>query len=171
MNWLDIVIIVVVALATLMGWRMGVLRAATTLAGLIGGVYLASVYHNQARDLIGSFTNNESAATMGGYALVFVVVMVAAFIAGSIVRRLLRLIFLGWLDSLAGAALGFLLSVGVLMAVLIPLRNSQLLGLGDTISSSALATTITNAAPQVKAILPGGFEEMTKFLSRDRAQE
>lgn len=44
MSWLDIVIIVVVIIATLWGLRIGIIKAVLSLAGLIVGVILAGRY-------------------------------------------------------------------------------------------------------------------------------
>ncbi|GAI66173.1 unnamed protein product, partial [marine sediment metagenome] len=45
MNWLDIVIIVAIAIPTFIGLRMGIIKAALSLAGLIVGVILAGLYY------------------------------------------------------------------------------------------------------------------------------
>lgn len=165
MNWLDIVIIVLAAIATFSGWRVGIIKAVATLVGMVAGVYLASVYHSQAADAVGTVVENETLAAVLGYAIIFVVVMIAAFAAGTVIRKMLSLVLLGWVDTLAGAAAGFLVAVGMLLALLIPLRNTERLSLGNTIQNSSLASLITNAAPQVASVLPGGFDDLTNFLS------
>jgi membrane protein required for colicin V production len=45
MNWLDIVILVVLAVATLSGLIIGLVSAALSLAGIIVGVMLAGRYY------------------------------------------------------------------------------------------------------------------------------
>ena len=45
MNWLDIVILVVVAVAIVTGLRIGMIKAALSLVGLILGVILAGRYY------------------------------------------------------------------------------------------------------------------------------
>ena len=165
MNWLDIVIIVLVTLATFSGWRMGIIKAVATLVGMIAGVYLASVYHTQAADAVGAFMENETLATVLGYALIFVIIMMAAFAAGTVLKKMLSLVLLGWVDTLAGAGAGFLVAVGILLALLVPLHDSERLSIGETIQNSSLASAITSAAPQVESILPGGFDDLTKFLT------
>ena len=165
MNWLDIVIIVFITIATFSGWRMGIIKGVATLVGMIAGVYLASVYHTQAADAVGAIVENETLATVMGYALIFVIIMMVAFAAGSVLKKMLTLVLLGWVDTLAGAGAGFLVAVIILLALLVPLRNSERLSIGSTIQNSSLASTITNAAPQVEALLPGGFDDLTKFLT------
>ncbi|PZC48202.1 MAG: membrane protein required for colicin V production [Chloroflexi bacterium] len=165
MNWLDIVIIVFITVATFSGWRMGIIKGVATLVGMIAGVYLASVYHTQAADAVGAIVENETLATVLGYALIFVIIMMVAFAAGSVLKKMLSLVLLGWVDTLAGAGAGFLVAVIILLALLVPLRNSERLSIGSTIQNSSLASSITNAAPQVEALLPGGFDDLTKFLT------
>jgi len=45
MNWLDIVLIVAIAIPTFIGLRIGIIKAALSLAGLIVGVILAGRYY------------------------------------------------------------------------------------------------------------------------------
>lgn len=165
MNWLDIVIIVVVATAAFSGWRVGIVKAMVTFVGMVAGVYLASVFHSQAGDAVGAVVENETLAAWLGYALVFIIVMGAAFAAGAVIRKMMALVLLGWVDRLTGATAGLVIAVGILMALLIPVRNSATLSLGDAIKNSSLASAITAAAPQLEAILPGGFDDLTDFLS------
>ena len=44
MNWLDIVILVFVAIAALIGLKIGLIKAALSLAGIILGIFLAGRY-------------------------------------------------------------------------------------------------------------------------------
>ena len=45
MNWLDIVIIVALAISTFLGLKIGIIKALLSLAGLIVGVILAGRYY------------------------------------------------------------------------------------------------------------------------------
>jgi membrane protein required for colicin V production len=164
-NWLDIVIIVLITLSTFSGWRMGIIKGVATLVGMIAGVYLASIYHTQAADAVGAIVENETLSTVLGYALIFVIIMMMAFAAGSVLKKMLSLVLLGWVDTLAGAGAGFLVAVGILLALLVPLHNSERLSIGDAIQNSSLASAITSAAPQVESLLPSGFDDLTKFLT------
>ena len=113
MNWLDIVIIVVVATAAFSGWRVGIVKAMVTFVGMVAGVYLASVFHSQAGDAVGAVVENETLAAWLGYALVFVIVMGAAFAAGAVIRKMMALVLLGWVDRLTGATAGLVIAVGI----------------------------------------------------------
>ena len=53
MNWLDITILVVVLLLVFIGWRTGVIRAVSTIGGVIIGIYLAGQYHEDAASVLG----------------------------------------------------------------------------------------------------------------------
>ena len=165
MNWLDIVIVVVMLLASLAGWRVGILRAAATLAGLWGGLYLASEYHTSATAFLAQFIDHKDLATIGGYAIVFIATMVAAFGVGALLRRILRWIFLGWVDALAGASLAFLLSIGIWLALLVPLQDAAMFDLGDAIDSSVLGSLLVNAASPIDALLPESLNEVRRLLS------
>ncbi|MCK5577003.1 MAG: CvpA family protein, partial [Dehalococcoidales bacterium] len=77
MNWLDIILIVVLVVPTFMGLRMGIIKAALSLVGLIVGVVLAGNFYKPVSNIFG-FINNEQVANILAFALILVLVMVAA---------------------------------------------------------------------------------------------
>jgi uncharacterized membrane protein required for colicin V production len=76
-------------------------------------VYIAMLVGAQSADgLVARVTDdvqNESVATAIGYVVIFLGVFIIAQIVGKIIRAMLTIIFLGWVDKLGGVLVGLLL--------------------------------------------------------------
>lgn len=160
MNWLDIILIVVLALFILNGLVQGLIRTAFALAGLVLGIFLAGRYYV-------AFGNwlpiaNTDIANIVAFAIIFIAVMVAAGILAFFMRRIIRLVLLGWADKLLGALLGLVLG-GLLCAA--ALAVCVKFGLGEsTIQGSGIARLLLDWFPAVLALLPSEFDGVREFF-------
>ncbi|GAI34600.1 unnamed protein product, partial [marine sediment metagenome] len=77
MNWLDIVILVIIAIATFLGLRIGIIKAALSLAGLIVGVILAGRYYIPFSQQL-SFIPQASIAKIVAFVIILIGVMIIA---------------------------------------------------------------------------------------------
>ena len=77
MGWLDIVIIVVVVIATFWGLRIGIIKAVLSLAGLIVGVILAGRYYVPLSEQL-AFIPQVSIAKIVAFAIILIGIMVIA---------------------------------------------------------------------------------------------
>jgi membrane protein required for colicin V production len=158
MNWLDIVLIAVLALATFLGFRRGIIAMVFPIVGLIIGVILAGHYYAT----VGGWLpiDNEEYAGWAGYAIIIVVVLIVSVILASVLRRFIRLVLLGWVDRLGGAILG--LAVGALFCAAV-LAACVRFGLGTGfIEGSGIATLLLDWLPAVLVLLPGEFGEAVR---------
>lgn len=108
MSWLDIALIVVGLLVLWWGMSMGLIKAAFLALGIVVGLILAGQISEGLASRFAGDVKNESVVAAIAYAIVFGAIIFAAMIAGSIVRKVFNLLFLGWLDRLAGLVLGAL---------------------------------------------------------------
>ena len=143
MNWFDVVLIVVGAISLLVGLKVGAFRAVFMVGGLIVGLLLAAQISGPLADLLTDSVGSDSIATVVAYTLVLVSVVVTAQVLGGILRRIARLLLLGWADSLAGGALGaaagVLAGMGIVaivarLAFLVPV---DIPGVGDIVEVRA----------------------------------
>lgn len=136
MNWLDIVILVAIALATVAGLRIGIIRAALSLVGLVFGVVLAGHYYIPLSQVLDSFLQ-PGVAKVVAFIIILAVVMVAAAFLAIFLRRGASAIKLGWADRLGGAVFGLVMGAilcGCLLAIWV-----KFVGGGETITESTLA--------------------------------
>lgn len=105
MNWLDIVIVLLLAAAAWQGWRQGVIVQVLGLAAIVVGIFLARSYSFT----IGSSLGLEgTTANVVGFIVVFLAVILVVVLIGRLTRGLFRIVGLGVFDSVFGAAFSVL---------------------------------------------------------------
>jgi membrane protein required for colicin V production len=122
MAWVDLAIIILIALSVLGGLEQGFFRSVFSLGGLLMGVALAAWNYARAAALFEPLVHSEPIADVIGFLLIALVVMVVAGVVGAIVAKAVHQIGLGCLDKLAGALFGFaqglvLVTLGILVVV------------------------------------------------------
>jgi membrane protein required for colicin V production len=114
MNIFDWVLVAVFVIGALLGLKWGLVQSILNFIA----VYVAMLVGAQIADgLVARVTDdvqNESVATAIGYVVIFLSVFIIAQIVGKIIRPMLTIIFLGWVDKLGGVVVGVLLG-GILV--------------------------------------------------------
>ncbi len=161
MNWLDIIIIVLLAITTLIGLRIGIIKAVLSLAGVIIGVILAGRFYVALSEQF-TFIPQENLAKIAAFAIILVIVMLVAGILASVLKWLASIVMLGWVNRLGGAVFGFVLGAifcGVLLAIW-----AKFLGTEEPIIGSGLAMLLLDRFPMVLALLPEEFDAVRSFF-------
>jgi membrane protein required for colicin V production len=104
----DIVILIVLLLFAALGMYWGLIRQVLALAGLILGVIVAGQFGSEVGAWLTSFVAEDRLAQVLGFLLTFLAVSMLASLLASLLRFFVGLLFLGWLDHLAGGLLGAL---------------------------------------------------------------
>ena len=158
MNWLDIVIIATWVIGFIVGWRMGLIGAIFTTSGLIVGVLVAARFSDNVSELITDSVSSDSLATVVAYGIILFAVFVAAQVLRAIVKGILKLVFLGWVDTVGSLALGLVIGVvlsGALITVLARYSSDLPLDLlelapGDIVGNLPVEYLIERAGIQKK---------------------
>ncbi|GBD14827.1 Colicin V production protein [bacterium HR25] len=159
MNWLDAVIILILAWFTINAFRAGLVREVVTLAGIVLALGIAGFYYdNLAQDVL-LFINNDISARVVAFLLLFASVFLISQLVAFLLRGLVAILMLGWADHLAGTVLGFLKGLIIVEALLILFVTYPRLGLEDAIRGSALAPIFLDFAPVLLRLLPGEFRD------------
>jgi membrane protein required for colicin V production len=161
MNWLDIVIVVVIAVATLSGLIVGLIGSALFLAGIIVGIMLAGRYYLPFSQQLG-FISSENVAQIVAFAIILFGVMLIALVLAVVLRWAFSLISLGWLDRLGGAFFG--LVTGTLLCGAVLAMWVKFMGAGATVTGSALASFLLEHFPIVLGLLPAEFDAVRSFF-------
>lgn len=161
MNWVDIVIIVAVAISTFLGLRMGIIKAVLSLAGVIVGVILAGRYYIPLSEQL-SFVPGEKVAEIVAFAIILIGVMVIAVVLASLLRWAASVVMLGWVNHLGGAVFGLVL--GTIFCSALLATWVKWLGVGSTISESIVAAILLDKFPVILALLPDEFDTIRSFF-------
>ena len=149
MGYLDIVILVVLALGIARGWSMGFIRQATLFGGLVLAFVLAAMF----MDPLGAVLQSEVGFQEGvGSLISFVGILIAVKLATTLLARWLEsvidAIYLGRLNRLLGGIAGALKAVLILSLVFLVMGYAQLPG-STAISESTMYGHIYRILPEV----------------------
>jgi membrane protein required for colicin V production len=177
-NWLDLIIIAIVATGAVYGLFRGILRMATTLVSLVAGIYLALLYYAEVGSLVQKWFPSASAtvATALGYAAVFLVVFVIVEAIGHLLMHVVQTVNLGWLDRLGGMLFGGAISAAI-CGLLLMLMTAAMPAEAALLRDSELApqvldyteTLLDYIPPQVKQAYQTKRESLTRYWLRNLA--
>jgi membrane protein required for colicin V production len=161
MGWLDIVIIVLVAIPTLIGLKVGMIKAVLSVAGVVIGVILAGRYYAVFAEHL-TFISQPSLAKIAAFAIILIGVMVIAAVLASLVKWVVSVVMLGWVNHLGGAVFGFVL--GIIFCSALLTIWVKFVGISEPLYESALAAFLLDTFPMVLALLPGEFDSIRSFF-------
>ncbi len=155
MNWLDIVILIILAVNVFIGLKTGLIKMVISLAGLILGIFLAGRFYQTLADKL-TFISSDKAASVVAYIIILLVVMIVAAIIAWLLSKIISAIMLGWLNHIGGAVFGLIVAgifIGAILAIWAKYGNG-----GNTISHSFLGAFLLDKFPLVLALLPSEFD-------------
>lgn len=168
MNIADIVFGIGVFWAALRGWRKGLVRSLTSLAGLLLA-YLFSVTYGAlaASWVLGRPAEEGDNALLVGFIAVFLATLIAAHFAGRILQKAIRILPLGLFDSLGGSAAG--LAKGILLlglATLLLLSHPPHQDIPEVVHESTLGRPVQQGALLLLDAIKSGIPTAAAFYDR-----
>jgi len=162
MSWLDIVILALIVIPTLIGLKVGIIKALLSVVGVVVGVILAGHYYVAFAEHL-TFISQPSLAKIAAFAIILIGVMIVAAIVASLIKWAVSAVMLGWVNRLGGAILGFVLGAVFCGALLTMWGN--FLGPSEAMNNSFMAQLLLDTFPIVLALLPGEFDSVRSFFS------
>lgn len=169
MNWVDITILVAAIIGAYIGWRHGVIRTVFTLVGLIIGIVLAGQWSDGLTEVLSP--SGAQWAYFSSFAIIVIIVVIVANICGKILQTFLKLIMMGWVDSIGGTVLGFLFGALLMAAVLTSMGlyvnkipGGEESAVVEAIGDSALAKLLIDNFGLLLGLLPGEFDSVREFF-------
>jgi membrane protein required for colicin V production len=153
MNWLDILLLVLLAIPTFIGLRRGLIKAVLSFVGLIIGVVLAGHLYRPVSNIFG-FIDNENIAYILAFLLILGLTMLAAFLLARLLKSIISVTMMGWVDNVGGALLGFLsgfIFLSAIMATCVKFFGSNL------VAESFIGKVMLDYFPLILGLLPGEF--------------
>jgi membrane protein required for colicin V production len=122
MNWLDIVILVLVAGSAVSAFRKGFSRELVGLGAALAGIVLGSWFYGTAGSYLLPYMSSRAIANFLGFLLVFGGVLLLGSLAGRILHGVLKAVGLSIFDRVLGVGFGLvrgaLLAVALVMAMM-----------------------------------------------------
>ena len=114
MNYLDIIIIIPALWFGYKGFTHGLIRELAGLAALILGIYAAFMF----TDLVEKWMNYPTIPKEAYFAITFLVVLIAVFLLGRLVEKMIKLVIPEFINNILGALFG-VVKVLVIFSVVI----------------------------------------------------
>jgi len=111
MSWLDIVLIIILAVFTFDGWRHGFLHFVSEFIGLCLGICVALLFYRSLADKLG-FISAIGVAEIVAFAIICAIVAIGvAILCHRILEPRIKLVITDRINRLGGLVLGLVLSV------------------------------------------------------------
>ena len=159
MNPFDILIIVILGYCLVRGLFRGLVKEISSIIGVLGGFYAAYSYYPLVAKWLSRVISNTSYLHILSFLIIFCFVLIVINILGIIIKYLLDIAFLGWVDRIFGFIFGF--SKGVLIVSILFIILTTFLPKGAPIIKNSLL------APHVLWVSEG----MAKVISKEMKQE
>ncbi len=133
MNPFDVFIIIVLGYSIVRGLFRGLVKEVSSIIGVLGGFYAAYSYYPMVAKLLSGLIAEQSYLNILSFLIIFCGILIIISILGVVIKYLLNVAFLGWIDRVCGV--GFGLIKGVLIV---------------TVLFIILTTFLTKGAPLIK---------------------
>ena len=155
MNTFDIIISAIFGYCLIRGLFRGLIKELASIVGVLSGFYAAYTYYQEIERLISDFISNTAYLNIVSFLMIFCFIFIVISIMGIIIKYLLNIVFLGWVDRLFGAVFGMIKALLIASVLLIAFTSFMHKG------SSIIEESIL--APHVAMIS----EKMAKVISKD----
>lgn len=158
MNPLDMLIIVILGYCLIRGVFRGLVKEISSIIGVLAGFYAAYSYYPLIAKPLARWISNTPYLNILSFMIIFCIIFFSISILGIIIKYLLNIAFLGWVDRICGAGFGIIKGILIVSVVLISL--TAFLPKGAPIIKNSLLS------PHVTLIS----EKMVKVVSKDMKQ-
>ena len=159
MNPFDIIIIVILGYSLVRGIFRGLVKEVSSIIGVLGGFYAAFTYYTMLAKLLSGLIKETAYLNILSFLIIFCGVLIVVGILGVIIKYLLNIAFLGWVDRIGGV--GFGLVKGILIASILFITLTAFLPKGSAFLKNSML------APHVSWVS----EKMAKVVSKEMKQD
>jgi len=159
MNPFDILILVILGYSLIRGLFRGLVKEISSLIGVFGGFYAAYTYYKLLANLLSGLIQNISYLNILSFLIIFCSVLIVVSVLGIIIKYLLNIAFLGWVDRVGGVIFG--LAKGILIVSILFISLTAFLPQGAAFIKNSVM------APHVSWVS----EKMAKVVSPEMKQD
>ena len=168
MNWLDLLLIVIIALSVASSFARGFARELIGLLAAIAALFCGVWFYRIAGNSLRPYVGSAEVANLFGFLLIVAVVVATGWVLSVLVGMMMRAVGLSWLDRLMGAAFGLargvVLCVAVITALVAFAPGKDSKTPPDSVVDSRIAPYVIDAARAVTMAAPK--ELRAEFMRR-----
>ncbi len=160
MNWIDLIILALLAFGLIQGFINGLIIEIAELAALVLGIWGAIHFSDwTAGKLSGWFDMQSSWTGIIAFAVTFIAIVIGVYLLGKLLDTLLKAMALGFVVKSLGAVFGVLKTALILSVVFVFLNSideKRHFLPSSTISRSFLYNPIADLVPAIFPMVEGG---------------
>src|SRR5690242_13606199 len=118
MNWLDLVLLLILAGSIASSFARGFTREVIGLAAAVAGLFCGLWFYRMAATPLRPYVGSPEAANLVGFLLIFATAILVGWVLSLLTGMMMKAVGLSWLDRLLGAAFGVARGVIVCVAVI-----------------------------------------------------
>jgi membrane protein required for colicin V production len=159
MNPFDTIITIILGYCLIRGFFRGLIKEISSIIGVMGGFYAGYTYYLNISKPLSAWISNPAYAKILGFMLLFCGVFIFVSILGVIIKYLMNIAFLGWVDRICGVFFG--IAKGILICSVLLMILTAFLPKGTPMIKDSLL------APHVSRVS----EIMAQLVSKEMKQE
>ncbi len=123
MNPFDVFIIIIISYSIIRGLFRGLVKEVSSIIGVLGGFYAAYSYYPMVAKLLSGVIKEPSYLSILSFLIIFCGILIIISILGVVIKYLLNVAFLGWIDRICGVGFGFIKGVLIVTVIFIILTT------------------------------------------------
>ncbi len=165
MNLLDWIFIIIIAASSIYGLFKGLIKEVVSILAVIIGLIGGSRLYETLAPVLKHFGLNDQVSSVLSFFILFVLIFIAVTLAGRIIHKFVKAIFLGWLNRLAGVGFGFIRGV-VISSIIIIVLTITLSEESPMLARSKLTPQIMNISKVLLSLVPEDLQK--RFMEQEK---
>ena len=167
MNILDIIIICLLAIFLIRGLFRGLVQEVLSLAAVVLAVYLASSFQHLLVPHLQNYIETQIIVNGLAYGLIFVGTLIVFWLLAKLIKSILDIAMLGWIDRTMGGLFGLL--EGVLISLILLMFIQSFAPQSAWLKESYLAPRSQHLVRMVGDLAPKSLRESLHLPSAEEA--
>ena len=152
MNPFDILIVVILGYSLIRGIFRGLVKEISSIIGIFGGFYAAYTYYKILAKLLSGLISDVAYLNILSFLIIFCGVLIVVSVLGVIIKYLLKIAFLGWVDRIGGLIFG--ITKGILIVSVLFISLTAFLPKGSAfIKNSVLAPHVSWVSEKMASVV------------------
>ncbi|MBU2599023.1 CvpA family protein [bacterium] len=157
MNGLDLALLVVLSISAIIGLWKGITRGIFSLIAIITGVVISSKYYLIVSIALHNYIKSSLWSNIVSFIIILTIITLIISLMGTLVKRLMGILALGWIDHLGGLAFGVVrgILIGglvIMMMNIFPIEEGK-----KVLAKSTLSPHLLQVTKNLLSLLPEEF--------------
>jgi membrane protein required for colicin V production len=163
MNQFDILIVIVFGFCLIRGFFRGFIKEMSSIIGVLGGFYAAYTYYLEVASPLSGWISDKSYLYIISFLIVFCGVFLIISIIGVVIKYILNIAFLGWIDRICGAGFGIIKATLIVSVLFIALTAFLPKG-APIVKDSMLSPHVSFISEKMAKVIPKDMKH--QFVSK-----